>query len=533
MGARVRRSGRAELRLRGAASVLRHVCIGLVVLAALQVASARAAASRNAPTPSFGGCQNPPTVSDRIPADSTLSQPDVDCFAWQELIALNWPANPSTCASNAPPPVDFGDPSNSGEVVWQTYKGLSEVFLPNAQKPQGWCEPETRTAQGAVRRPYALSARSEFAGGPELDLEDFHEAAPNGSWLTAQNGRLTLYDIRLNEDEFDYIDTNGLYNAFTQQQVAQNPTGISLPDQATGVTTVGSIELKAAWIELTNPADDSRFLTTTATVTYPGQKPRTATMGLVGLSIIHKTKNAPQFIWATFEHVGNAPSASEVRSGHLASSYTYYNPACAPASDTYKCAANPTQCPKTGAANDCVNAPYDAPEQVVREQAIPTAVVSLNEAVWGLIEKANPKSVFLNYQLINVLWPNAPFTVSPRSRTPLLSGNPQPQPPAAVANAAIETYVQNQSCLSCHVYGGVAPTNKPLTASAITVTPPLDTPPPPTAPYAADYSFVLGHAQVPAGEGSTGLLVGGLAAAGIAGVAAAAALARRRRSVGP
>jgi hypothetical protein len=512
--------------------VLRRICVGLVVLAALAVASGRAAAASGPPQPSFGGCQNPPTVSDQIPADTQLSQPDVDCFAWQEFIALNWPANTATCASNGAPPADFGAPSNSGGVVWQTYKGLSEVFLPNAQTPPGWCEPEIHTATGAVRRPYALSARSEFAGGPELNLEDFHEASPNGSWLTAQNGRLTLYDIRINEDEFAYIDTNGLYNADTQQQVAQSPSGISLPDQTTGVTHEGSIELKAAWIELTNPADDSQFLTTKATVTYPGQQPTTATMGLVGLSIIHKTKNAPQFIWATFEHVGNAPSASDVNSGHLASSYMYYNPKCDAATDPYKCAANPTQCPKTGEAKDCVNAPYDAPEQVVRKQAIPTAVVSLNEAVWGLIEKANPMSVFRNYQLVNVLWPNGPFTVSPGSRTPLLPGNPQPSPPAAVANAAIETYVQDESCLSCHVEAAVAPTNKPLTASEITVTPPPFATPPPSAPYAADYSFVLDHAQVPAGGAGTGLLVGGLSAGGIAAVAGAAALARRRRSAG-
>ena len=509
--------------------MLRRICIGLVALAALAVPSARADAASGPPPPSFGGCQNPPAVSDEIPTDTPLSQPNVNCFAWQEFIALNWSASSATCASSGAPPADFGDPSNSGEVVWQTYKGLSEVFLPNAQKPPGWCEPEIHTATGGLRRPYALSARSEFAGGPELDLHDFHEASPNGSWLAAQNGRLTLYDIRINEDEFEYIDANGLYNADTQQQVAQSPSGISLPDQTTGVTHVGSIELKAAWIELTNPADDSQFLTTKATVTYPGQRSTTATMGLVGLSIIRKTKNAPQFIWATFEHVGNAPSASDVKSGNLAPSYLYYNPKCDPATDPYKCAANPTQCPKTGEANDCVNAPYDAPEQVVRDQAIPTAVVSLNEAVWGLIEKANPMSVFRNYQLVNVLWPNAPFTVSPGSRTPLLAGNPQPPPPAAVANAVIETYVQNESCLTCHVDGAVASTSKPLAASEITVTPPLFTPPRPSAPYAADYSFVLSHAQVPAGGAGTGLLIGGLLAGGIAAVGGATALVSRRR----
>jgi hypothetical protein len=490
-----------------------RVCAAFATLVcALCVCRAPAAAQP------FGGCGTPPAVTSVVPADVSLSQPNVNCFAWQEFIALNWLADTSTCAADSRAPASsFGDPQNSGPVVWQTYKGLSEVFLEDAKPPPDWCEPQT--ANGT--RPYALAAPSEFALGPKLDLSDFNEVAPHDSWLTAQSGLLTLYDIRINQDEFAYIDANELYNAETQRTVAASSEGLSLPDGSNGATKTGSIELKAAWTELDDPAQYPNFLTTTATVTYPGKSPKTATMGLVGLHIIHKTQNAQQFVWATFEHVDNLPRPGD------SGPYTFFNASCNPASDHYKCAANPNPCATVDPEHGCPQVdPYDAPQQVVRtkQAAIQPDVASLNQAVWKLISAASPRSVFLNYQLINVLWPNSSFTVPPNSRAPLLPGVPQPPLPETVANSTLETYVQKQSCLSCHVYGAVAS----ATPDTIEVARQVTTPAPPSAPFAADYSFVLGHAQSPPGT-PTGLIAG-VAAATAAATAGAFVLLRRRRT---
>ena len=72
-------------------------------------------------------------------------------------------------------------------------------------------------------------------------------------------------------------------------------------------------------------------------------------MGLTGLHIIHKTKNSPQFIWATFEHVNNAPNKNEIKNkNNLLKWYTFYNLNCDPKKDHYKCNLNAQpQNPKT------------------------------------------------------------------------------------------------------------------------------------------------------------------------------------------
>jgi hypothetical protein len=59
-------------------------------------------------------------------------------FAWQEFIALNWPAGPQQSQPNqreAPAPSSachFGDPSPSCSLlVWETFRGKVEIFPGN------------------------------------------------------------------------------------------------------------------------------------------------------------------------------------------------------------------------------------------------------------------------------------------------------------------------------------------------------------------------------------------------------------------
>jgi hypothetical protein len=454
-----------------------------------------------------------------------MDQADVNCFAWQEFIALNWLADTTTCAADSSAPASaFGEPG-AGPVVWQTYKAPGEVFLADAAPPPAWCEPQTKGATST--RPYRLSAINKFVGGPQLDLDAFTEVSPKGSWLTAQSGDLTLYDVRMNEDEFAYVAGNKLYDADKQQAVAQSNAGLQLPDDSDGKNGIGSIELKAAWIELDDTSDWPNYLTTTATVTYPGGKPTQATMGLVGLHIIHKTFNAQQFVWATFEHVDNAPTAGNLPSSGSGPQYTYYDAGCNPQTDPYKCVPNPpTQDP-----GPPPSPPFDAPVQAVRQLAIPSTttnnVAGLNAWVWNLIKQSNANSVFLNYQLVDVLWPNSNTPVAPGQRTPLPTGAPQPS--QAVANTTLETYVQSETCLVCHINAPIASTSGKQ--EVVTVTEPVLTSTattPSEGPYGADYSFLLSKAQSPPSGGPSAVLIAGGALL-VAAAGGGAAVARRRR----
>src|SRR5438067_8531057 len=60
-------------------------------------------------------------------------------FAWQEFIALNWPAVNQTGAANTRDMPDkgkkFGD--QSGPLVWQTYRGKVETFPGNGSATVG------------------------------------------------------------------------------------------------------------------------------------------------------------------------------------------------------------------------------------------------------------------------------------------------------------------------------------------------------------------------------------------------------------
>jgi hypothetical protein len=69
---------------------------GGFVLPAVIVAAA-AWPSAAAGQASFSNCAKPPALTATIPADAhAMDQANVNCFAWQQFIALNWPADPAT-----------------------------------------------------------------------------------------------------------------------------------------------------------------------------------------------------------------------------------------------------------------------------------------------------------------------------------------------------------------------------------------------------------------------------------------------------
>ena len=87
----------------------------------------------SAPNP---GCLTTFGVSSTIPTDSPNDQVDMNCFAWQEFIALNWQASAATCAADPSVPAsNFGKPNDTSPVVWETYKEAGEVFQAKAAAP--------------------------------------------------------------------------------------------------------------------------------------------------------------------------------------------------------------------------------------------------------------------------------------------------------------------------------------------------------------------------------------------------------------
>ena len=166
-----------------------------------------------------------------------------------------------------------------------------------------------------------------------------------------------MSEARINPVEVDQIVDNGWYSA--QNLIDQNfnndvsmqgnpfelvcsskedggvypgnpPTGLA-PCRAIGSSSanepVGSMELKAAWMvlppeeSLNRSSIDQNYYTTSRTlrvnfVNEHGEVEKdklfTVPVALIGFHIVHKT-SAQGWIWATFEHINNAPYQSQVR----------------------------------------------------------------------------------------------------------------------------------------------------------------------------------------------------------------------------
>ena len=445
------------------------------------------------------------TVAPVMPASFNPDsvQAGADCLSWQMFIYLNWRASPARAgAPSSALAATFGRPGDTAPTVWQSYPTADAVFDP----------------AGAV-----AGSRS----GGVLALHDIHQTGD--TWLTAQSGLPTYYEVRVNPDVAEFITQNGLTTAAGQAACARGKGGFNLPHGSSSLAgvardtdcagaphtyglDVGAIEIKAAWVVL--PADgslDHRYKIAKARVTDPATgKASLQTVGLAGLHIVRKLPGASQMLWATFEQIDtvpdqlaparavlpvNAPAEAAPRG------FTYYNPACVPATDAYGCVPNTPPGAACRPGSTTVPAgchATSAPMQITRLTPITPEVNDATADAWAAMRRQLPAggrdSVFNYYRLIDVQWPAQEVPpVAPRARIPLLAADMIPTPDTRyVANTTMETFVQqSRTCLDCHANAAVA--NPALvTARALSAR---------TirgllrggqgAPFASDYAFVF------------------------------------------
>jgi hypothetical protein len=405
-----------------------------------------------------------------VPLDVSIgSQDDANCFAWQEMVALNW--IDSSLGG-------FGDPSDLTPVAWQSYMSNHRLFQPGGAPPPAWdsapviepsCLLEAGLSGKAARAVTPMTMTTSFDS--EFENGDSQQAAPRDgpAWLADTNGNNIWYEVRVDRNEYDMIVKNQLYSREGQTKwysnQGQNPKALALPvnDYTTTPQTVGAMELKAAWMEVPDSTDrkwNSYKLTPAIVVDPVTQKCKALTVALVGFHIIHKTQSQSTWIWATFEHVDNAPNDSAART--TTKIWNFYNPSCksvtinVPAACQFKnqstvtvgCA--PNQSPQYAIGPNC---PAPTPVQVTRLTPIDSAAQATNQAAWAAIKKAYPKSVWQNYQLVSVLWSSNTASSQPAS-VPQKFNSPQPNAP--LANTTLETYAQQKKCVDCHQFATIS-----------------------------------------------------------------------------
>lgn len=369
------------------------------------------------------------------------TQSNFDLYSWLIFIALNWPADTTTCAANVNGSIlDGGSPT-----VWETWLTDTDVFVASGSTPAPWCQqPEARLARYPARvrelakktgvtRVFGMIAKARPLVNSRFQGID--EAV--GGVLTDQNGRFVRYDVHMNQDEYNYVvnptgqSGSGPFpavNLWSQSGQNMFTSTVSFPVGPSSYGPTGAIEVKAAWKVLSQKEIDSKRFYMTQAIVFnnaagapsPGKNP--VTLGLVGLHISHKTKTESDWIWSTFEHVDNTTSS-------------FYNPAC-PIS---KCVPNKQTAAKPYTELSASGKPLNQPVQVARVTPIevgPVVVngkqVNMNTYFQGLLQG----SVWANYELVGTQWVGEAGT-SPK--------------PAVLANTTLETFIQpTSSCISCH-----------------------------------------------------------------------------------
>jgi hypothetical protein len=391
-------------------------------------------------------------LSSQIPCDvsvgdnaSTLDQiqHDFDVYSWNTFIAVNWP------------PDGTGKIGQNGDnaTVWEGWKESNDIFLPDGAKPSPFGAPGKLppACQGKLKP--GLRVVTQIGKTPTL-LEEDVQPFKTGP-LVDQHGQYTRFEILVNENMFETILDNQLYNQQGQQAYAKAGKSVQFDCGSNQPVQVGAIMVKAAWKILGEGDDPARFhkaeaLIYTPTAKDPAEVCVRKELGLVGLHIAHKTADAPQWIWSTFEQVDNVPEQGQAPSGR----YNYFNAAC-------------KDCP----VNEPPPRPWDPTRpgqpatQVVREIPIDEATIQLNQTATNLLKSVSSSSVWQYYELVSTQWPTQPassqtFCPAPGSAGPTLQevqsetdGNPAPQ---FLANATLETFVQgtvpnsSSSCIRCH-----------------------------------------------------------------------------------
>ena len=433
---------------------------------------------------------NMPSVVPSYPISAlpVSTRPMFDSFMWQNFIAAVWPALRQAPGIPILPndAAAFRGGYRDGTVPnFLTWKTADDLYTADGSAPPPWDKVESSSRMcsniAASDTRLRLGTRAKFG----TFADEFNQAFAGP--LVDQTGLITRYEVRYNRAYYDYVRDNGLYNK------ANWPTKTPIAFPAGDARSAGAVMVKAAWRDLSSvPLQyQNRFYRTTALVPQPGscniatggKAEENCTcaeipVGLVGLHVVQKTTNFPQFVWSTFEQVDNLGEDPSTPAGMKPS---YYNGAKANPATTpgYSYQPNETAIVAALKAANSINGlgANLKPVNVARLNAIPTTPTlattpnvpavqydtnSLNQRYRALFAG----SVWRHFWLIGSQWSAAPFVGAPTPLQATYKGAPSQDfgcedgtpaqvgglafPACNVANVTMETYHQYDSCQNCH-----------------------------------------------------------------------------------
>lgn len=289
-------------------------------------------------------CCNPSTQTEENPSpfsiefkpfppvelDSNATPEQLVSFAWNEFLALNWKSSYSTNGKRDYPDTSWSYASDSlpfpDLAVWETYAHRTEL-RPYSDTMLPFDNPPHYSFGGQL---YPENTQTSFTLFHNLDENNEIGSCDVFAHVSKyQQQYQVLYQAKVNRQEYEYIYNNyptkarllaattntgnlirdsvtAYYNAGAPCDCDPGTNLLCLPCGGSQGTGPGAMEVKTAWRRLTQDDDPSRFFTRNV-ITYTQQGDSTVYVndiyGLIGLHIIHKTRNYPAFVFATFEQV--------------------------------------------------------------------------------------------------------------------------------------------------------------------------------------------------------------------------------------
>lgn len=437
--------------------------------------TAGAYASFNFPTPVSSGVPcNVDTEAVGKTRNVEEQQRYFDMYSWQSFIGLMWPtAGGRTLEPTLTAP---------GTPRWEYWKESFQVFQAEGKPPAPWGTPRSAApvcknvpnADGARTVLYRTNKLVNMSGNRTV-ADELDQAFTYP--LVDQGGDLVRYEVLLNQDEFDYLVDNQLYNINGQINFSRSGSQVNFPRGDNASHTTGAMELKLAWKVLRGTDPEGRYYTREALVAMPDGTCHEATVGLVGMHVSHKTQENKQWVWATFEHVDNVATNQletvQLRNGQRGMLRpTFSNPDCP------TCPVNVLPAVRPDGTQP--------PTQVTRPVPIEKSTQELNRQVQGLLGEMG--SVLRFYELVGTQWPTdeaaqpaspSQFDTTADPTYEQIDNKPGGKPhPVYLTNTTMETYLQKgnqaaqlqiqgfpfnetpsfgtESCMGCHYSAGVA-----------------------------------------------------------------------------
>ena len=311
----------------------------------------------------------------------------------------------------------------------------------------------SRVAARALVGPRTLTLKPR--GQKPKALSSIEQAGSKGV-LVDQNGRVVYYATHMDP----------IYFAFTQKYFGRARYAKAAP---TLTYPIGATVFKTSW-RIVQPGENTgNVYTTKATIDLlesdgkGGLQPNGKTqadvpVALIGVHVVGVIKDHPEFAWATFEQLNNAPDLPSNLTPSSpdpvsAQSYTFYKGGT-PANASNNLPASLTIDPATQVVAPITNVfrqfAYGGATPASRVADITSINANFQKSIAG---KASPlvNPVFANYGLVGTVWILA-GTLQPGD------GNLDSQAIGSIdlADATLETFVQGTgtNCFSCHTTSG-------------------------------------------------------------------------------